>query len=118
LVFPAEEDFGIVPVEAMAAGKPVIALGRGGASETVIDGKTGVHFDAPTVASLRAAVERLETIDFDANAIAAHAGSFGKARFLEAFAAEAARAREAMDRFGPLGPDREARADLDRLGTS
>lgn len=106
LIFPAEEDFGIVPVEAMAAGKPVVALGRGGASETVIDGKTGVHFDTPTVASLNAAVERLEAITFDANVVAAHAATFGKARFLENFAREADRAMAAMERFGPLGPDR------------
>lgn len=111
LIFPAEEDFGMVPVEAMAAGKPVVALGRGGASETVIDGTTGVHFETPTAASLKAAVERLETITFDATTIAAHAATFGKARFLEAFAAEAARAMDALDRFGPLGPDRTAQAD-------
>ncbi len=118
LVFPAEEDFGMVPVEAMAAGKSVVALARGGASETVVDGVTGVHFDTPTAESLKAAVERLETIAFDAMTITAHAATFGKARFLEAFAAEAARAMEALERFGPLGPYRTAQADRAERGRS
>lgn len=59
LVFCAlDEDFGIVPVEAMGHGVPVIALGQGGVLETVIDGKTGILFDKPTVLSLKAAFER------------------------------------------------------------
>ncbi|MEM6855271.1 MAG: glycosyltransferase [Planctomycetota bacterium] len=60
LVFAGEEDFGMVPVEAMAAGAPVIALGRGGVTETVTDGETGVFFDQPTPEAVRAAVERFE----------------------------------------------------------
>lgn len=60
LVFPAEEDFGIVPVEAQAAGAPVIAYGRGGATESVVDGETGVLFAQQTPESLRDAVERFE----------------------------------------------------------
>ena len=52
LIFPGEEDFGIVPVEAMAAGCPVIALKKGGALETVQENKTGVFFDEPTAESL------------------------------------------------------------------
>jgi glycosyltransferase involved in cell wall biosynthesis len=48
LIFPGEEDFGIVPLEAMASGRPVIAFGRGGALETVIDGKTGIFFHEQT----------------------------------------------------------------------
>lgn len=62
LVFPSEEDFGIAPVEAMASGTPVVAYGRGGLRETVIDGVTGVFFDEQSVASLSAAVERLEEL--------------------------------------------------------
>lgn len=56
-IFPTEEDFGIAPVEAMAAGKPVLAFGRGGATETVIDGKTGTFFKEQTVESLVTAVK-------------------------------------------------------------
>ncbi|MEK7413741.1 MAG: glycosyltransferase [Planctomycetota bacterium] len=59
-VFAAEEDFGIAPVEAQACGTPVIAFGRGGACETVVDGKTGLHFDTQTPAAIIAAVERFE----------------------------------------------------------
>jgi glycosyltransferase involved in cell wall biosynthesis len=60
LVFPGEEDFGIVPVEAMACGRPVIAYASGGVLETVIDGKTGVLFPEQSVASLKAAIARFE----------------------------------------------------------
>ncbi len=59
-IFPAEEDFGITPVEAQAAGAPVIAFGRGGVTETVIDGKTGVLFSGQTVDSLVQAVQSFE----------------------------------------------------------
>ncbi len=52
LIFPGEEDFGIVPVEAMARGRPVIAFGRGGATETVIEGVTGTFFHEQTVEAL------------------------------------------------------------------
>ena len=54
-ILPGEEDFGIVPVEAQACGRPVVALGRGGALDTVIDGETGVLFADTTVESLAAA---------------------------------------------------------------
>jgi glycosyltransferase involved in cell wall biosynthesis len=60
LVFPGVEDFGIVPVEAQAAGCPVIAFGEGGALETVVEGKTGVFFNEPTADSLCAAIEKLD----------------------------------------------------------
>jgi len=106
LVFMAEEDFGIVPVEAMAAGKPVIAYGRGGATETVLDGRTGVLFPDQTVEALIAAVARAETLTFDAQAIADHAAGFAKHRFLEEMRAEIDRSLDAFRRFGPLGPDR------------
>ena len=59
VLLPGEEDFGIVPVEAQSCGTPVVALGRGGALETVIDGETGVLFDEPTAASMADALERV-----------------------------------------------------------
>lgn len=60
LVFPGEEDFGIVPVEVMASGRPVIAYGRGGVLDTVVDGETGVLFHEQSVEALIDAVERFE----------------------------------------------------------
>jgi glycosyltransferase involved in cell wall biosynthesis len=81
LVFPGEEDFGIVPVEAMASGRPVIAYGRGGALETVKEGETGVFFHAQTPDSLTEAVRRFESMRFDPARIRAHALRFGKQRF-------------------------------------
>lgn len=61
LVFAGEEDFGMVPVEAMAAGAPIIALGRGGVTETVENGVTGVFFDSPTPEAVRDAVLKFES---------------------------------------------------------
>ena len=76
-VFPGEEDFGITPLEAMASGKPVIALGRGGALETVVDGKTGVFFDeADDVQGLLEALKRAEQTAWDVEAIRRHAQAF------------------------------------------
>lgn len=65
LVFPAEDDFGIVCVEALASGRPVIALARGGAVEIVEDGRTGVLFDRPAPEALADAVRRAEAQSFD-----------------------------------------------------
>ena len=81
LLFPGEEDFGIVPVEAMAAGVPVVAFGRGGALDTVVEGVTGTLFADQTVASLTSAVERLAHSAFDRDKLAAHASTFDVARF-------------------------------------
>ena len=79
----------MAPVEAMGAGKPVVALRAGGALETVLDGATGVLFDAPTVESLVAAIERSDSMTFDRHAIRAHAERFGvdvfRRRFVELF---------------------------------
>ena len=59
---PGEEDFGIAPVEAMACGTPVIALGRGGLLETVVEGETGLFFAEPTPEAIAGAVERFEAL--------------------------------------------------------
>lgn len=81
LVFPGEEDFGIVPVEAMASGRPVIAFGRGGATESVVDGLSGVFFERQTVEDILAALERCDRLRFDPQAIAAQAKNFSADRF-------------------------------------
>jgi len=81
LLFPGEEDFGIVPVEAQAAGLPVIAYGVGGAAESVLDGSTGVLFTDQTVAGMAAAIERFEGLRFDEQAVRENARRFGRERF-------------------------------------
>lgn len=78
LIFPGEEDFGIVPLEAMACGKPVIAYGKGGALETVVEGKTGLFFSEQTKESLLHAVEQANGIAFDATAVRNHALRFAR----------------------------------------
>jgi glycosyltransferase involved in cell wall biosynthesis len=80
-IFPAEEDFGISPVEAMAAGKPVIYYSRGGASETVIDGVTGVGFDQQNVDSLTSAIAKFEQMTMDSKKIIKQAEKFSVVKF-------------------------------------
>ncbi len=80
-VLPGEEDFGIAAVEAMAAGKPVLALRRGGAVETVIDGCTGVLYDEPTPDAFLDAVRRLSASRWDPDIIRARARQFDRIRF-------------------------------------
>ncbi len=86
-VFAAEEDFGIVPVEAMACGTPVIAYGRGGVQETVIEGETGLFFYEQTPEALIAAIERFEALEqsLSLERIRLQAEQFSVARFQEAF---------------------------------
>ena len=88
LVFPGEEDYGIVPLEAQACGRPVVAFGRGGALETVADGVSGVFFPEQTEDALADAVERAGRADWNPAAIRAHAEAFGPAQFLEGMARE------------------------------
>lgn len=82
-IFPAEEDFGITPLEAQASGRPVIAYGVGGALETVVPGKTGLFFDSQTVESLTKAVESFNSIEYNKGAIREHALNFDVAVFKE-----------------------------------
>jgi glycosyltransferase involved in cell wall biosynthesis len=86
-VFAAEEDFGIAPVEAQACGTPVIAYGRGGVLETVIENKTGIFFKEQTVESLIEAVNVFEKDEgrFDFNEIRKNAERFSKERFKREF---------------------------------
>lgn len=81
LIFPQLEDFGIIPLEAMACGCPVIAYGAGGALETVINGKTGIFFKQQTPESLGDAVDKFESMIFDYNEIAKHASKFNREQF-------------------------------------
>ncbi|WP_345955889.1 glycosyltransferase family 4 protein [Mucilaginibacter sp. PAMB04168] len=82
-VFAAEEDFGIVPVEAQACGTPVIAFGKGGVLESVIDGVTGVLYQEQTESSLINAVELFESkfLNYDPLVIRNHAEKFSRDRF-------------------------------------
>ncbi|WP_047307607.1 glycosyltransferase [Rhodopseudomonas palustris] len=81
LIFPGEEDFGMVPVEAMAAGRPVIAFGKGGATETVVPGLSGVFFQSQGVDQIRSAILQLDGMEIDPVRISNHAAGFGKEPF-------------------------------------
>jgi glycosyltransferase involved in cell wall biosynthesis len=81
LLFPGEEDFGIVPVEAQAAGVPVIAYREGGVQDTVLEGETGVFHAEQTVTSVASAILQFESMEFDEYRIRANARRFGSARF-------------------------------------
>lgn len=85
VIFPQEEDFGLVPLEAMASGRPVIAYRGGGAMETVIDGENGVFFDQQTEIDLVRAIGRFEYTHWDAQKIRAHAFKFDKSVFKKRF---------------------------------
>lgn len=81
LIFPQKEDFGIIPLEAMAAGCPVIAYASGGALETIIDGETGIHFHKQDVESLNNALEKSQQTHFNPETIRHHAELFGIEKF-------------------------------------
>lgn len=92
-ILPGKEDFCIAPVQAMAAGRPVIAYASGGALDTVIPGKTGMHFQEPTPESLVAAVQQFGDSDFAPGTIRRHAEKFDKSVF-------ESKLREYVRRFG------------------
>ncbi|SDQ14697.1 glycosyltransferase [Flagellimonas zhangzhouensis] len=80
-VYAAEEDFGIVPVEAQACGTPIICYAKGGLLETVINGETGVHFYQQTEKAIQNSIEIFERMDFDADVIRKNALRFSTYRF-------------------------------------
>jgi len=82
-VLPGEEDFGIVPVEAQACGRPVVALARGGALDTVVPDVTGVLVEAPSAEALADGYRRILARSWDQAAIRAHAERFSHAAFLD-----------------------------------
>lgn len=82
-IHPQEEDFGITPLEAMASGRPVIAYGKGGALETIIENKTGVFFKEQTVEALIEAVRRFDYQKFDPETLRNHALKFDSKVFKE-----------------------------------
>jgi glycosyltransferase involved in cell wall biosynthesis len=100
-LFPGEEEFGIAPLEATAAGRPVIAYARGALTETVVDGVTGLFFREQTAPALIDAVQRSEVTGWSAEKIRAHALRFGEAAF---------RAEMTALVDGALGAGRVARA--------
>lgn len=81
-IFPAEEDFGIVPVEAMAAGAPVIAYGKGGILDSVTDGETGVLFNEQTVDSLKKALRQFKAKKFLITVLRNRAKRFDESLFV------------------------------------
>jgi glycosyltransferase involved in cell wall biosynthesis len=92
LLMPGEEDFGIAPLEAQACGTPVVALGRGGALETIVDGETGVLYPEPGPDALAAALERARALRFEAERLATHAARFSRQAFAKSYVEELARA--------------------------
>lgn len=96
LLFPQEEDFGITPLEAAASGVPTIAYGAGGALETIVPDVTGIFFESQNVDSLASAIERFELLQWDKDAITAHAKSFSQERFIQEMRGTVARTWEAF----------------------
>jgi glycosyltransferase involved in cell wall biosynthesis len=83
LIFPSTDDFGMVPLESMASGTPVIAHRSGGALDTIVEGVTGTFFDSASPESLVAAIDRFEAHTWDTERIVAHANEFSEPRFIE-----------------------------------
>jgi len=83
VLLPGEEDFGIVPVEAQACGRPVVAVARGGALETITPGETGILFDDLTPVSMASALEAVAAAQFDPERLRANAQRFSRERHVE-----------------------------------
>ena len=106
-LFPGLEDFGITPVQAQAAGRPVIAYGGGGALDTVIPGKTGEHFDELTVESLMAVMETFDAGAYDPDFMRDHARRFDVSIFnaqITSFVEQAYQAFESGEMFTWIDP--------------
>jgi glycosyltransferase involved in cell wall biosynthesis len=85
LILPGVEDFGITPLEAMALGTPVVALGHGGVRDSVVDGRTGIFFDRAEVEPLRRALDEVEGRPWDRAALRSRAAEFSRTRFMAQF---------------------------------
>jgi glycosyltransferase involved in cell wall biosynthesis len=85
VIMPGIEDFGIVPVEAMACGRPALVYAEGGGAESVVDGRTGVFFRSLEPGALRAAVDSLETMRFNRDTLRARAEVYSRQAFEERF---------------------------------
>jgi glycosyltransferase involved in cell wall biosynthesis len=83
VILPGEEDFGIVPVEAQACGRPVVALGRGGVLDTIVDGETGILFPESTPASLASALDRAAAMRVDEGRLRENAERFARERHMQ-----------------------------------
>lgn len=94
-IVPGEEDFGLLPLEAAAAGRPAIAFRGGGALETIVEGTTGAFFDDPSPESLAAVLREFDASRYDAAALRRHAEAFAPERFIERLRAIVARVRSA-----------------------
>jgi glycosyltransferase involved in cell wall biosynthesis len=92
-ILPGEEDFGLVPLEAAAAGRPTIAYRGGGALESIVDGETGMFFDEPSPESLAAVLRSFDPARFDSQRLRAHAETFGPERFTQRLRAIVERVR-------------------------
>jgi len=88
LILPGVEDFGITPLEAMALGTPVVALGAGGVLDSVVNGTTGIFFESAAVNSLSRALDEVEHRTWDRAAIRAHAATFSRQRFQQQMLAQ------------------------------
>jgi len=87
VLMPGIEDFGIVPLEAMACGRPAVVFAEGGGPESVVPGETGVLFHEPTAEALRAAVDSLERLRFNTSSLRARAEAVSRANFERHFKA-------------------------------
>jgi glycosyltransferase involved in cell wall biosynthesis len=107
LIFPGEEDFGMAPVELAAAGRPTIAYRAGGATETIIEGATGVFFERQETADVVEAIQRFERQEWSPATLRGHAELFGnhvfKSRFREFLAQVGAPITEDMEPRPPQG---------------
>ena len=100
-IVPGEEDFGLVPLEASAAGRPTIAYRAGGALETIVEGETGTFFDDPAAESLAAVLRNFEASRFESHRMREHAERFSPANFIERLRAIVDRVyREKNERLG------------------